>query len=319
MRPSQMPAHASEGAPEPASPGGKAVASVPGGKKPEGPVRHVGASPPPPSLMPLAFLSGGASKLGQTLPRVLSSEMEPLFYQKAATLTTLPPGPKVNPAPAGLPVPTMLDRRVVAYRSFVEPMFSLLELWKRPPATVRAVRERYAEVGGHFPSLAEAAKMGWVSLQADLETLRTINMPAIVGIKSETDEQKGYVALVATGETWVEVLTAEGRKRLDMRLFSEIFAGAAILLTQDTFVDPSPLRQGQGISLRVRKLQDYMRGAGYFRAPSSGWFAQETTAAVMAFQRDHGLPVSGEADGRTKLLLYASQGAPGVPHLRASE
>lgn len=270
-----------------------------------------------PSLMRLAFLSGATLRLGQTLPRVLGSDMKPLFSRKSSLLAALPPRPKVK-LPKAPSVREASDRRVVAYRSFVEPMFSLMRLWKRTPATIQAVRQRYGQVGGHFPSLAAAADMGWTSLRANLETLRMIDIPAIVEIAGESDDQKGYVTLVATGETWVEVVTAEGRKRLGAHLFSEVYAGNAIVLCDDNFVNPTLLRQGEGISLSVRKLQDYMKGAGYFRPPSSGWFTPQTTAAVMAFQRDNGLPASGEADGRTKLLLYASQGKSGVPHLYAS-
>jgi len=306
-------------APQAATPAGRAAALAPASGRPAArrPGTRAGSEERKPSLMRLAFLSGATVKLGQTLPRVLGSDMKPLFSRKSSPLAALPPRPKVK-LPKTPSLRAASDRRVVAYRSFVEPMFSLMRLWKRTPATIQAVRQRYEQVGGHFPSLATAAGMGWVSLRANPQTLRMIDIPAIVEIAGGSDDQKGYVTFVATGETWVEVVTAEGRKRLDTQLFSEVYAGNAIVLCDDDFVNPTPLRQGQGISLSVRKLQDYMKGAGYFDANPSGWFTPQTTAAVMAFQRDQGLPASGEADGRTKLLLYASQGKSGVPHLYAS-
>jgi general secretion pathway protein A len=274
--------------------------------------------PPTPSLMRLAFLAGATSRVGQTLRCTLSPEMEPLFSEGKAVLAAAPPAPKVKlPEPSS--VSKASDRRVLAYRSFVEPMFTVLRLWKRTPAAIGAVRQRYAEVGGHFRSLVTAADMGWATFGADLQTLRMVDMPAIIEVVGETEEQKGYVALVAMGETWADVATAAGTKRLDIQLLSEILSGNAIVLCDDGFVDPEPLRQGQGISLNVRKLQDYMKGAGYFKGNPSGWFTPETTAAIMAFQRDQGLPASGEADARTKLLLYASQGKAAVPRLCITE
>jgi hypothetical protein len=194
-------------------------------------------------------------------------------------------------------------------------MFALLRQWNRSPAAVRAVRQRYNEVGEHLPSLATSAKMGWASFRADLDTLRMVDMPVIVQVTGDAEGQKGYIALVGLGETWAEIATASGTKRLDIQLFSEILHGSATVFCDDSFVSPEVLRRGQGISLDVRKLQDYMRASGYFRSNPSGWFTPETTAAVMAFQKDHGLPVNGEADARTKLLLYASQALPQVPHL----
>ncbi|NQT82101.1 AAA family ATPase [bacterium] len=318
-----------------------------GGRNPRSPIPH-------PSLMRMAFLARATTRVGQTLPSILGPDMEPLFREEKVRLTTpsagLPPRPKVKLDPIsdfGFPISDLggrnpeapipdprspirngskapslareLDDRVVAYRSFVEPLFSVLRLWKRSPATIQAVRERYSEVGGHLPSLAVGAKMGWLNLRSDLRTLRMIDMPAIVEIIGDADEQRGYVTVVAMGETWVEVATASGTKRLDIQLFSKIFAGNATVLCNDVFVNPEPLREGQGISLSVRKLQDYMKAAGYFDGNPSGWFTPATTAAVRAFQKDHGLPTSGEADGRTKLLLYASQGLAEVPHLCALE
>ncbi len=284
----------------------------------------------PPSLMQLAFLAGATTRLGQTVPRSLGATMEPLFEEEQPELAALPPRPKLDVAQASPPASSSTgkganagetpalpasDYQIVAHRSLVEPLCSLLRLWGKPSAVIEAVRERYNEVGGHLPSLAEAAGMGWLSFRADILRLRKIDLPVVVEIIGQSDEQRGFVALVGMSETWVDLGTAEGTKRVDMQVFSKLYGGNAIAFSGDAFVSPDPLRQGQSLNLSVRKLQDYMRRIGYYGGNASGWFTPDTTAAVMAFQRDNGLTASGEADGYTKLLLYASPGLASVPRL----
>lgn len=272
---------------------------------------------PPPSLMRLASLAGATSRVGHSLSAIFREDMQPLFSRKTPALASLPPRPNVKPATVTA-APKAQERGVVAYRSFVEPVFALLRQWKRSPAIVEAVRQRYDDVGEHLPSLAAAARMGWASFPADLQTLRMIDMPAIIEVSGDGGQQKGYVTLIALGETWAEIATASGTKRVGLHFLSTIIRGSVTVLCDDSFVSPDPLRRGQGISLKVRKLQDYMRAAGYFEGNPSGWFTPATTAAVMAFQKDHGLPASGEADARTKLLLYAAQAMPQAPRLYAT-
>ncbi len=298
-------------------------ADSPGEFSPNGPPRRSqepvpATSLPPPSLMRLASLAGATSRLGRNLSDVLRSDMELLFSPKMAPLTTLPPPPRIKLGKA--PPPAMeTDRRIVAYRSFAEPTLSLLRQWKRPPAVLQTVRERYNEVGDDISSLAAAAKMGWTTLRADLNMLRMIDMPAIIEVSGEEKQRKGYVTLVGLAETWAEITTASGAKRVDLQLLSQILKGGAVVLCDDPFVSPERLHRGQGISLSVRKLQDYLKTTGYFDGNPSGWFTSATTVAVMAFQKDHGLPVTGEADGATKLLLYTSQSMPQVPRLCKAE
>jgi general secretion pathway protein A len=270
-----------------------------------------------PSLVRLAFLSGATSRVGEMLPASLGSNMVPLFAEEAALLSILPPRPTVRLEKKADPPPSMKapDHKVLAYRSLVEPLCALLRLWNKPPAIIEAVRQRYNEVGGHLPSLAAVAEMGWLSCRADMEKLRKIDLPVIVEVIGDSEEQRGFVTLVGLSETWADVATAEGRKQVDIRVFTRIYGGNAIVLCDDAVVDPSPLRQGQGLNLSVRRFQDSMRKAGYFEGNPSGWFTPATTAAVMKFQRDCGLPASGEADGYTKLMLYVSQRSPDGPHL----
>jgi putative secretion ATPase (PEP-CTERM system associated) len=284
------------------------------------------------SLARLAFFAGATTRVGETLSLPLGANMAPLFEEESEPLVSLPPRPTVKlppvaspPAPApkarteppGLAIDeAVADRQVLAYRSLVEPLCTLLRLWNKPPDVIEAVRKRYNEVGGHLPSLAGAAQMGWLSFRADLEKLRQLNMPVVVEIIGDSEERRGFVTLLSLEESWAELAVADGNKRVDLQVFSRIYGGNAIIVCNDAGVDPAPYRQGQGLSLGVRRLQDALGATGYFDGTPSGWFTPPTAAAVMKFQRDHNLPASGEADGYTRLLLYAMRGQPGAPRLR---
>lgn len=283
------------------------------------------------SLARLAFLSGATTKVGQNLSLPLGANMSPLFEEESEALAAIPPRPNVKLPPVTRPRTTppksrpgspglevqdaAADRQVLAYRSLVEPLCTLLRLWHKPPEAIEAVRKRYNEVGGHIPSLAAAAEMGWLSFRADLEKLRQLNMPVVVEIIGDSEERRGFVALLSLEEHSATLAAADGNKSVDLRVFSKIYGGNAIIVCDDVGVDPAPYRQGQGLSLGVRRLQDVLAEIGYLDGTPSGWFTPTTAAAVMKFQRDHNLPASGEADGYTRLLLYAMRGQPAAPRL----
>lgn len=303
-----------------------------------------------PSLVRLAFLAGATTRVGETLPLPLGANMSPLFEEESGVLAAVPPRPTVlartpEPSPSLSPEPGVdaelprvaraeklpdtpplssplkptltepADRQVLAYRSLVEPLCTLLRLWNKPPDVIEAVRKRYNEVGGHLPSLAGAAQMGWLSFRADVEKLRQVNMPVVIEIIGDSEDRRGFVTLVSLADSWADLATAEGNKRVDLRVFSKIYGGNAIIVCEDEGVDPAPYRQGQGLSLGVRQLQDALGKAGYLDGNPSGWFTPATAAAVMKFQRDHNVPASGEADGYTRLLVYAMREKQFAPRL----
>ncbi len=58
----------------------------------------------------------------------------------------------------------------------------------------------------------------------------------------------------------------------------------------------------------VLQLQDALRSQGYLvmDGPSTGYYGEKTAQAVSAFQADHGLEASGEADGATQDMILNS-------------
>ena len=76
------------------------------------------------------------------------------------------------------------------------------------------------------------------------------------------------------------------------------------------------LDEDVGLSLDVRKLQDYLRTLGYFAGSPTGWYTPDTQSAVLQFQSEHGIAATGVADAKTKLRLYALAPPEGIPRLK---
>ncbi len=67
---------------------------------------------------------------------------------------------------------------------------------------------------------------------------------------------------------------------------------------------PAPSGPG-GCGSHVKRLQEALRGRGYFRREADGAFGEETRQAVAAFQADKGIRADGRADEDTLRALYA--------------
>ena len=64
---------------------------------------------------------------------------------------------------------------------------------------------------------------------------------------------------------------------------------------------PAPVIAPARIGLR--EAQSLLAGMGYDPGPADGVAGRRTTAALRAFQRDHGLPTSGRLDDATRQAL----------------
>ncbi len=78
------------------------------------------------------------------------------------------------------------------------------------------------------------------------------------------------------------------------------------------------LREGDSGD-EVRALQERLRGLGYFSGNADGQFGPDTTAALAAFQSQHGLLVSGMLDRITHALLFSEDARPFEPHALKEE
>jgi len=78
-------------------------------------------------------------------------------------------------------------------------------------------------------------------------------------------------------------------------------------------VTPAPSRGAQRsattLSPTKRRIQQALKGAGYYNGPIDGKIGPNSQAAIKSFQRDHALKVDGVVGKRTwaRLLNYLSQ------------
>jgi len=137
-------------------------------------------------------------------------------------------------------------------------------------------------VTGYYGSLTQAAVMKFQKAQgltangiADLETLKALDS----GSKASAPEQP---------------------------------AAPQKVVTDDPVVSPRPpvtLKRGNSSS-QVTSLQKKLQAAGYFDGPLTGYYGSLTQAAVIKFQKAHGLTPNGIADLETLNALESGSKAP---------
>ena len=62
----------------------------------------------------------------------------------------------------------------------------------------------------------------------------------------------------------------------------------------------------------VKKIQTRLKNWGYFDGPVTGYYGDQTTAAIKKFQKKHGLKETGQADDKTLSLIGISSSTNGV-------
>ena len=146
-------------------------------------------------------------------------------------------------------------------------------------------------VTGYYGSLTQAAVMKFQKGQgltangiADLETLKALNS----GSKASAPEQP---------------------------------AAPQKVVPDEPVVSPRPavtLKRGNS-STQVTSLQKKLQAAGYFDGPLTGYYGSLTQAAVIKFQKAHGLTPNGIADLETLNTLESGSKAPSPTKAAASQ
>jgi general secretion pathway protein A len=153
---------------------------------------------------------------------------------------------------------------------------------------------------------------------ADLERLRSMNLPALVRL------------VAADGTLHTALLTsldAEGGElrgldpgpplRVAADALMTAWSGEAFVAWRDFEALPEVLRPGS-VGPSVEWLQRALGMLGYFEAPPTGAFDAVTAEAVRSFQASRHLNADGTVGPLTKMALYGSLADYAVPRLSAS-
>jgi len=225
----------------------------------------------------------------------------------------LKPDIDFTPPPANFTPATLAN---ASFSSVAEPVVQLLLHWKVPTPTALKVRTRWAGRSDvDLAAIADECKMGAARAAMDFDTLLACNLPAVIAIKHDS-AALGYITLLAIKGETATVFIKSRRTIVNLDVVRELYDGSAIFLTSDRFVNSAVLDEDSGLSINVRKLQDYLKELDYFTGNPTGWYTPDTQAAVLQFQSDHAIKPTGTANTGTKLRLYCMAAPDGTPHLK---
>ncbi len=280
-----------------------AIADEPGeADAPPQPVEREAASRS--SIARLIRDDGAGATLGAPLSTVRSTRPLRTQYAKPDIEFT-PPAKNFTPATVAS----------ASYTSIVEPVVQLLMHWKvDAAATGRIRREWLGRSGVNLTQIADICQMGVVRVPCSFDDLLAYNLPAVIEI---ADDEAGarYITLLAVRGDTATVHLKGKRVVIPLDAAREVYAGTATFFTSDAFVNKVRLDDTIGLSLDVRKLQDYLGRLNYFVGSPTGWYTPDTQAAVLQFQSDYTIRPTGAADALTKLRLYTLAPPEGIPHL----
>ncbi len=259
----------------------------------------------PSSIARIVREEGAGSALGAPLSSLRATRpLRTAFLKPDIDFT--PPAKNFTPA-------TVAD---ASYSSIVEPVVQLLLHWKvERPVTAEIRRDWLGCSQVNLTQIADACRMGVARLPCSFDELLAYNLPAVIMIKHD-DSKPRYITLLAIKGDTAMVFIKSKRVVIHLPTVRELYDGTATLFTSDTFVNKVKLDENIGLSLDVRKLQDYLKELNYFTGNPTGWYTPDTQSAVLEFQSDYAIRPTGVADAQTKLRLYTLVPPEGIPQLK---
>jgi general secretion pathway protein A len=155
---------------------------------------------------------------------------------------------------------------------------------------------------------------------ADLETLRSFNHPALLRLRGQDDSESRLVALLRLEDDLASLhgVTESGPLWVPVDELLQQWDGDAWVVWND-FESIRPVlsfgEQGHSVSW----LQTALTDLGFFEGTPSGLFDNATRDALRAFQRGQDLEPDGMAGPRTRMVLYQLLERYGVPRLVGPE
>ena len=169
---------------------------------------------------------------------------------------------------------------------------------------------------------ADLASVAWrrglqdLVLKTDLGMLRTLNLPAVIGLRVPAVKGLRYVGLVRIDGAHV-VLSVDGVQRsVDANELEQIWSGDAYVFWRDFKAVGAGLRWGARGPAVVR-LQQLLVRAGVLLGTPTGTFDSGTETGVTNFQRAHKLDADGIVGPLTVIVLYGADSGTRQPTLVA--
>ena len=196
------------------------------------------------------------------------------------------------------------------------------EIWKQDTAVDQALGANYQQ---HFLRLmggdgdtdprihAYLKQLGYLGIanwsvsgsDSDMTHIKNSLAPGQVYLFHTTDPDTKKL------KEFIPWAVSKGYKLVTLNELFNLPANEASALTQSSMPRPEAnvddrhtLKKGEYTWVAVQ-LQDALRKLGYLviDGPSTGYYGDQTVKAVAAFQKDNGLPATGEADDATQRLL----------------
>jgi general secretion pathway protein A len=161
--------------------------------------------------------------------------------------------------------------------------------------------------GSSVEEAAAEAGMAWTRLNFSWEDLLRVRRSCLLELRKGDGQALQYVLLRGISEdgAWIEEQVGQVEFRERRALEGEWYGGVWVAWPP-TYMG-GMLRLGDSGD-PVVQLKKSLRKLGYWQGEIHGIFDGPTQKAVMAFQRDHHLPVDGVVGKRTKGMLFVLVG-----------
>lgn len=188
--------------------------------------------------------------------------------------------------------------------------------WQVPLLDRGAHLDGLDEVSTFFRLCARRNGLACSRIQADLDLLRRLNLPAILEMRLPEDRSLRYLALSKLHGAEAGLHLKPGREDLATGAdeLNAYWSGWAVLLWRDFLSFDGAVRLGsKGEAVTALKL--FMREIGFEGVPLTPYYDKETREAVKALQESQGLKPDGIVGPLTKIVLYNQKESLGIPHI----
>jgi general secretion pathway protein A len=230
----------------------------------------------------------------------------------AASALELPRVEPVAPVPPYTPEEKKALKEVLLSKSYEESRLTagqgLLALWGKQP-------ELALEDARSFHGLALSQKMRCTELWANLDGLKSANIPCMLEMFIPQVLRPRYAVLTSLGAENATILYGNGESlEVPLQLLDEFWLRRAFVFWQD-FEDMGEILRAGDYGSAVVWLQSGLQSMGFYEGDPSGVFDDATEKSVRRFQQENNLLLDGVVGPKTRLVLYANLKQYSMPRL----